>query len=45
MAISDDQKVSNAQRVAHAGHQASHAGRQAGRQAGHAKLVNRRAGH
>ena len=34
MAISDDQKVSNAQRVGHAGHQA-----------GHAKLVNRRAGH
>ena len=42
MAISDDQKVPNAQRVGHAGHQASHA---AGRQAGQAKLVNRRAGH
>ena len=41
MAISDDQKVSNAQRVGHAGHQAS----RAVRQAGHAKLVNRRAGH
>ena len=41
MAISDDQKVPNAQRVGHAGHQAGHAGRQAG----HAKLVNRRAGH